>query len=54
LARVKSPVWERIIFSFGLAAMTSAKPVLRSVAGAEPTVPCSSTMLSGLVGFFFA
>ena len=27
--------------------MTSVKPCLRSMAGAEPVVPCSSTMLTG-------
>jgi hypothetical protein len=29
-----------------LPAITSSKPFLRSMAGAEPTVPCSSTMLT--------
>ena len=48
-ARVKSPVCEAMIFRFGLAAMASAKPFLRSLAGAEPVVPCSSTMFTGPV-----
>jgi transposase-like protein len=30
----------------GCALMISSKPFLRSIAGAEPTVPCSSTMLT--------
>ena len=48
LARVKSPVCERMILKRGLAAMISSKPFLRSLAGAEPTVPCSSTMFTSL------
>ncbi len=47
LASVKSPVCERMIFMRGSVAMMSAKPFLRSIAGAEPTVPCNSTMLIG-------
>ena len=47
LARVKSPVCEAMILNFGSASMTSAKPSLRSLAGAEPVVPCSSTMFTG-------
>ena len=46
LARVKSPVCERMILNFGSALMISSKPFLRSIAGAEPAVPCSSTMLT--------
>jgi len=46
LARVKSPVCERMILKRGSALMISSKPFLRSIAGAEPTVPCSSTMLT--------
>ena len=30
-----------------LVAITSSKPFLRSIAGAEPTVPCNSTILIG-------
>ena len=47
--RVKSPVCEAMTLIFGLAAMASAKPFLRSIAGAEPVVPCSSTMFTGSV-----
>ena len=49
LARVKSPVCERMILKRGSALMISSKPFLRSMAGAEPTVPCSSTMLTSPV-----
>ncbi|CKT50328.1 Uncharacterised protein [Mycobacterium tuberculosis] len=43
---MKSPVCERMILNFGSALMISSKPFLRSMAGAEPTVPCSSTMFT--------
>ena len=46
LARVKSPVWERVILKFGCFFKTSSKPALRSIAGADPTVPWSSTMFT--------
>ena len=48
-ARVKSPVWQAMTLRFGFSAMTSAKPSLRSIAGAAPVVPSSSTMLTGSV-----
>ena len=32
--------------------MASSNPVLRSIAGAEPVVPCSSTTLMGSVPRF--
>jgi len=38
-----------MILNLGSALMISSKPFLRSIAGAEPTVPCSSTMLTGAV-----
>ena len=44
-ARVKSPVWEATTLKFG-SADDGAKPFFRSMAGAEPVVPCSSTMLT--------
>ena len=44
LARVKSPVCDATILNFGSAEMTSVKPFLRSLAGAEPVVPCNSAM----------
>ena len=48
-ARVKSPVSEAITEMLSLPAMASSNPVLRSMAGAEPVVPCSSTTLMGSV-----
>ena len=47
--RVKLPVCEATIVTFGLSAMAVSKPSLRSLAGAEPVVPCSSTTLMGSV-----
>src|SRR5690606_20641703 len=47
LARVKSPLCERTIWKRGSVAITSLKPRMRSLAGAEPTVPCSSTTRIG-------
>ncbi len=48
-ARVKLPVCEAITLTLGLSLMAFSKPVLRSMAGAEPVVPCSSTTLMGSV-----
>ena len=48
-ARVNSPVCEAMILSFGLALITLANPFFRSIAGDEPVVPWSSTMLTWLV-----
>ena len=47
LARVKSPLCERTISNRASWPMTSRKPCMRSLAGAEPTVPCSSTTRMG-------
>ncbi len=50
--RVKSPVCDATTFRFGFAAMSSAKPFVRSIAGAEPVVPSSWTMFTGPVAPF--
>ena len=39
-ARVKLPVSDAMTLTFGLSFVASAKPDLRSLAGAEPVVPC--------------
>ena len=44
--RVKSPLWEAMIFSFGSALMASSNPSFRSLAGADPVVPWISTMFT--------
>ena len=49
-SRVNSPVCESIV-SMGASPMPSAKPSARSLAGAEPVVPSSTTMLVGSVKF---
>src|SRR5690606_17583935 len=46
-ARVKSPLCERTIWKRASVSITSLKPFMRSLAGAEPTVPCSSTIRTG-------
>ena len=46
-SRVKSPVCESI-FSIAVPAMASSKPSARSLAGAEPVVPSSTTILVGV------
>ena len=51
-ARVNSPVWLLMIRTPGCFAIASAKPFLRSIAGAEPVVPSSSTTLPLPQSFF--
>ena len=51
--RRKSPLCEAMIFISGWAAIPSSKPFLRSIAGALPGVPCSST-IAALPPSFFA
>jgi hypothetical protein len=46
LARVKSPVWLRAMTRLAWPAIASSKPCLRLIAGVEPTVPCSSTIVA--------
>jgi len=43
-SRVNSPVWLSI-FSIALPLMAESKPSARSLAGAEPVVPSSTTSL---------
>ncbi len=43
-----------MIFSFELAAISCSKPALRSIAGADPTVPCNSTIFNVASGVFLA
>ena len=47
LARVKSPLCDSTIWKRASWPMTSRNPFWRSFAGAEPTVPCSSTTRIG-------
>ncbi len=51
-ARVKLPVCESMIVTLGLSFVAFSKPVLRSIAGAAPVVPWSSTTLIGSVATF--
>ena len=46
-SRVKSPVCESIV-SIWLPSMASLKPSARSLAGADPVVPSSTTILVGV------